>query len=74
MAARRRILVDIDSIVNLFKDYLTEDYIPADAMPMNFMVRPTEMGKLGIVIYSDSLTEGPPIPVTFSLKRIYAGS
>lgn len=71
---RRRILVDIDSILNLFKDYLTEEYIPADAMPLKFMIRPTEQGKLGILIISDQLKEGPPIPVTFALKRVYAGS
>jgi len=71
---RKRVLIDIDSILNLFKDYLTEEYIPADAMPLKFMLRPTDMGKLGILIYSDSLAEGPPIPITFELKRMYSAS
>jgi hypothetical protein len=68
---RRRVLVDIDSIVNLFKDYLTEDYLPADAMPLKFFINPTEQGKLGILVFSDRLPVGPPIPVTFQIKRLY---
>lgn len=69
---KRRVLVDIDSILNLFKDYLTEEYIPADAMPIKFMLNRAEKGKLGIVITSDSLQAGPPIPITFTMKRIYS--
>lgn len=68
----RRVLVDIDAILNLFKDYTAESNdIPWDAMPVRFMIKPEEKGKLGIIIQSDYIEPGPPIPITFHLKRVY---
>ena len=68
----RRILVDIDAILNLFKDYTADSNdIPMDSMPVKFMFNPNEKGKLGIVIDSPHLKEGPPIPITFHLKRVF---
>jgi hypothetical protein len=68
----RRVLVDIDAILNLFKDYTQESGdIPQDAMPVKFMIKPEDRGKLGILIQSPTLEPGPPIPITFHLKRVY---
>lgn len=72
LTKNRRVLVDIDAILNLFKDYTRESNdIPMDSMPVKFMINPKDKGKLGIVIESQYIKEGPPIPITFHLKRIY---
>ncbi len=70
---RRRVIVDIDAIINLFKDYCGSEDIPPDTMPVKLMIRPTEMGKIGILAESAQWPIGlPPLDVKFQLKRIYS--
>ena len=69
----RRVLITIDTISELFKDYLTEEDLPADAMPIKLMLKPTEAGKLGILMVSDSFPENaPPYLVKFDIKKVYS--
>ena len=68
----RFVIVTIDTIVELFKDYCGED-IPADAMPIRLLVRPEEKGRLAIELVSDSFKpDSPSLVVNFRNKRIHA--
>lgn len=69
----RRIILDIDSILNLLKDYTAaEGSLPPDAIPLSFKINPQEKGKLAILAESPSFTSDSPIFLTFQLKRIYS--
>jgi len=47
----RFVIVTIDTIVELLKDYCGQD-IPADAMPLRLLLRPEEKGRLAIELTS----------------------
>ena len=69
---RRRIVISIDDIVRLFSDYCPDD-IPADAQALGLMLKPTEQGRLGITIASDSIPKGlPALDVKFELRRFHS--
>lgn len=69
----RRILVSIDTIAELFRDYLTEEDLPKDAMPIKLMLKPSEAGKLGLLMVSDSIPEGAqPYQIKFDVKKVYS--
>ena len=69
---RRRVLISIDDCVRLLSDYCGDD-IPADAQALRLMLRPTEQGRLGIEIASDSIPAGlPPLDVKFELRRFHS--
>lgn len=69
----RFVILTIDTIAELFKDYCGPEDIPADAMPTKLLLRPTEKGRLAIEFVSDSWAEGlPPLAVTFKIKRMFA--
>lgn len=73
MLAHRRIIVDIDAVLNLFKDYCSPEDIPADAMPVKLLLKPAEMGKLAILAESNDWPANlPPLEVRFQLKRFHA--
>ncbi len=71
----RIVITTIDTILALLRDYVPEgsvgaDSIPADAQPIKFMYRPSERGKLGILVESNSWTGGgAPIEIKFELRR-----
>lgn len=69
----RRILITIDTIAELFKDYLTEEDLPADAMPVKMLLKKNEAGKLAILMVSDSFPEqAAPYYVRFDIKKVYS--
>lgn len=68
----RRILIPIDSIMELFKDYASANQdIPADAKPISLMVNTNEKGMFGIMAESPSWTDDNPIRIDFDIKRVY---
>lgn len=71
---QRYIVLTIDTISELLKDYIAnEEDLPADAAPIRMLFRPDEKGKLAIEFQSEHIKAGsPPIAVTFNLKRIHA--
>lgn len=71
MTADRTCIITIDSLVRLLKDYLGEENIPADAMPVKLMRNTREANKIGIMLQSDSFTSDVPLMVYFDLKRVY---
>jgi len=71
----RYIIVTIDTIAELLKDYCGQEDLPATAMPIKLMLKPTDQGKLAILFDSpDWSSDLPPLSVSFRLKRIYAAS
>lgn len=72
---QRFLLLTIDTISELLKDYVdNEEDIPSDAMPIKMMFKPTEQGKIGLVMVSDHFKDGaPPILVRFDIKRVFSG-
>ena len=69
----RRILITIDTLAELFKDYLTPEDLPADAMPVKLMLKPSEAGKLGVLMVSDSFPENAaPYYLNFNIKKVYS--
>ena len=68
----RYVVVTIDTIVELLKDYCGED-IPTDAMPLRLLLRPEEKGRLAIELISDSFKpDSPSLVVNFRNKRVFA--
>jgi hypothetical protein len=71
--ALRKIVVPIDSILDMFKSYTAENHeIPADAKPVTLMFKPAEQGKFAIVATSEEWngTE-PPLVVNFDIQRSF---
>jgi len=51
---QRYIVITIDTLAEMLKDYVADEQdIPADAMPVRLLVKPTEQGKLAIEMFSD---------------------
>lgn len=68
----RRILLTIDSIVALFKDYLPAEDMPETVVPLKLMINPQEKRKLAILCESLDWKEGlAPLQVKFAIKRFY---
>lgn len=67
----RYIMLTIDTIAELIKDYVGADEIPDDAMPTMLMVKPTENGKLALELVSDHWDPAKldPLSVNFRIKR-----
>lgn len=70
----RKIIITIDDVMALFKDYCTEEDIPSDAMPLKLMIKPAER-LFAIVADSEGWKHGlPPLQVKFDIKRIFGVS
>ncbi len=68
----RYIILTIDTITELLKDYVGGEDIPSDAQPLKLMLNPSEKNKIAIVMDSDSWKEGmAPLDVKFKIKRVY---
>ena len=67
----RMIIIDIDSICSLLKDYVGQVGFPADAVPLKFMLNPQER-KLGLVVESEEF-RGPQAveEIKFDLRRVF---
>ena len=69
--ARRKIIIPIDSVLDLFKSYTAENNeIPYTAMPVSLLVKPTEQGRFAIVAESPDWAAGqPPIQIHFDIRK-----
>jgi hypothetical protein len=69
---RRMVILSIDTICNLFKDYVGLVGFPQDGKPVKFMLNPQER-KLGLVVESEEWT-GPQKPeeIKFDLRRVFS--
>lgn len=69
----RYIMLTIDTIAELIKDYASEAEIPADAMPISLKMKPTEPGKMAMELVSDNWpsSDMSPLVISFKIKRVY---
>lgn len=70
---KRMVILTIDTMAELLKDYLGEGVVPRDAKALTLQINPQENGKLALVLDSPSIKpNAPDIFVHFDLKRIFA--
>jgi hypothetical protein len=50
---RRRIIIRLEDLSNIMKDYLSPEDLPPTATPVEFMLNPQEHNKLGLRFESD---------------------
>lgn len=71
---RRLVILSIEDITRLFKDYVGQVGFPVDAMPIKFLLNAQER-KLGMVVESDEWAKNmPPEEIKFDLRRVYGVS
>lgn len=69
----RYIVLTIDTICELFKDYLSPEDLPNNAQAMKLLFKPTEQGRMALEMFSLDWKEGlGPLVVNFDIKRTYA--
>jgi hypothetical protein len=70
--ALRRIIIPIDSVLDLFKSYTSENHdIPTDALPVTLMVKQSEQGKFAIIAESPEWTrDSAPLNINFDIRRM----
>lgn len=70
---RRRVVISIDDVVSLLRDYCGYDDFPADTMPEKLQLHQTEQGRLCIVAESQHWEHGmPPLEVKFEIRRFHS--
>ena len=70
----RMVIIGIDDVCRLFKDYVGQVGFPQDAMPVTFMYNPTNR-KVGIRVESESLNGDEGMEeIKFDLRRVYGVS
>lgn len=70
---RRMVIVTVDTLVEVLKDYLGEENVPRDAQVVRMLVKPAEQGKFAIVIDSPSIPyDAPAVTADFQVKRFYS--
>jgi hypothetical protein len=69
----RPVIITANTILAIFKDYMAAEDLPADATLVTMMYKPTEQGKLAIVVEADSIPSGAePLQVHFDIRRLYS--
>lgn len=72
----RRVIITIDTLIELFKDFLPDEDIPDDIQPLKLYLKPGTR-KVGILCCSKEWTDPPggslvELPISFELRRIYS--
>jgi hypothetical protein len=66
------IIVTLDTICELLKDYLGPEYVPSDARATRLLINPQEEGRLALEIMSpDIKPNDKPLFAHFDIKRNY---
>ena len=69
---RRMVIVTIDTLLEILKDYLGPQRVPGDSKPTRLLVKPSEQGRFCIEFESDELAEGlPALQVNYENRRVY---
>jgi hypothetical protein len=68
----RLIIFDIETLTNLFKDYVGQVGFPPDAVPVKLMMNPQER-KVALIVESESIPAGEPRKeeVKFDIRRFH---
>ena len=69
----RYVILTIDTISDIFKDYLSEEDLPTNAQPVKMYVNPSSPGRFAIEFECLDWASGlPPLNVNFHIKRVFA--
>lgn len=69
----RMVILTIDTIGELLKDYVGENNIPVDAVAQRLLINPQDNGKLALELASPNIkADAKPIYVNFDIKRVYS--
>ena len=69
---QRMVIVTVDTLVEILKDYLGEENVPRDATVERLLVKPNEKGKFAFVVESPGIKQGGQAVVAdFQLRRVY---
>lgn len=72
MAIRRKVVVPVDTLLAIVKDYTRATHdIPDDAVPVSLQIKPTEKGMFGLMVQSEYFKDDTPIRVNFDIKRVH---
>ena len=75
MKARRMVIVTIDSLLNMLKDYMATEDLPATAKAVKMMYRPTDKGRIGIMVEDDGwVGMQRPLEAKFDLRRVWTAN
>lgn len=70
----RLVIITIDSVLALMKDYCGSEQLPEDTWVEKLLMKPTEQGRFGLVVNSEhwpSEACTSVIEVKFDLQRFY---
>ena len=69
----RMIVVTVETLLEIIRDYLGEDNIPEDATVSKLMVNQSEKGRFAVEFESPTMREGlAPLNVHFDIRRFHA--
>lgn len=72
MAIRRKVVIPVDTLLNLIKDYTRERHdIPDDTVPVSLQIKPSEKGMFGLMVQSAHFMDDSPIRVNFDIKKVF---
>jgi len=72
---KRMVILTIDTLGELLKDYIGASNVPTDAVAQRLMINPQENGRLALEIASPNIKrDAKPIYVNFQIKRTYSVS
>lgn len=75
MEKSRPVLLSIETLVEILKDYMGEDDLPSDAKAVKLMMNPQEANKIGLVVESSQIKYGAaPLEVRFDIRRMFGVS
>ena len=74
MLRRRQVILTIDDVVRLLRDYAGEGEIPEDAAAERLMINPSTR-EIAVQAGSEGWTSGqPPLRLSFKNRKIYGVS
>jgi hypothetical protein len=73
MPGTRMVILTIETICDLFRDYCGMVGFPEDAKPIKLMFNPQER-KLGIVVESETKMDKPMEEIKFDIRRVFGVS
>lgn len=72
MLKTRQIILRVDDLLNIFRAYMPEGDIPADAAPVKMMLNQSTR-EMGVMVESASFEDSHPLKVVFSHRKLYGG-
>jgi hypothetical protein len=72
MSVRRKIILPVDALLEIVKDYTRETHdLPYDTVPVSLQIKPTEKGMFGLMVQSEQFKDDTPIRVNFDIKKVF---